>query len=742
MDWMAKKRLVVKAAMLGCAAGSLLTAWHASAQEAGDDLNDIIVTAQRREERLVDVPAAIVAIRADALEKAGVSSIHDLDQLAAGVKIEFNGNFTQPAIRGVTTLTTGTGFENNVAIYIDGFYSPDTLSINTDFVNLENVQIFKGPQGTLYGRNATGGAILFTTLSPAKEFTADAEVSYARFDDKSIRGYVSGPLSDQFRFSLGGYHRRSDGYYKYVDPAGTGKLSGNAAPLKQDSLRAKLEGELGEAVTATLGFNYGLSSDPRGGIFTNIAYAPLTIPAPPFAARAPYQASTNFPTQVESTLKEGTAKVAIRTGAGTITSYTGYATRKTNTAFDFDSTYARVVEVKTRWRQKTFQQTVDWNVEGIENVDLVIGANYYRDTNRNIGSNSIIGGNIINWNYATLKSRAWAVYADSTYHITSKLTFGVGGRYTKEKKHIDFVVKNAAQTVNTLGPSADNTKFSSFTPRAVLRYELAESTNVYASLSRGFRSGGYQPSAVAPALLKPFRPEKITAYEVGFKTAQQGFRFDIAAFYYDYKDLQVAVTQPNPATGGLINFVSNAPKARIYGLDVQGSVKATTGFDIGAGISLIHGRYINFRNAASVGLSAAGLNVDQTQNWSGLQMARAPSISGNVNASYETVLAKGKLELSGNVSFTSSYPQSNPSLYGPLAGPALANKQRFKVGPYEMVNAQVSWTEPSGHLKATVFVTNITKTLYLMNYGGTSLFGDVGVYNQPRTLGGRLAFTY
>lgn len=729
-------------ALLGCAAAALpVMPGTAFAQGAG--ITDIIVTAQRRSERLEDVPASIVAIQADTFEDAGITSVHDLDQLAAGVKIEFNGTFTQPSIRGVTTLTTGVGFENNVAIYIDGFYSPDTLSINTDFVNLENVQVFKGPQGTLYGRNATGGAILFTTKEPSREFTANAEVSYARFGDLSFRGYVSAPLGDNVRFSLAGYNRRSDGYYKYVDRSGNGRLFGKAAPIAQDSIRAKLAADIGETVTATLGFNYGLSSDPRGAIFTNQGYAPAVLPKPPFAA-APgtYQASTNLPLIARSTLKEGTAKLLFRTGSGTITSYTGYAQRRTLSQFDFDATYDRRVESRAPWRQQTFQQTIDWNVTGIDNLDLVIGGNYYNDRLRNLGSNSIQGGNIANYNYAYLTSKAWAAYADGTYHITPKLSFGLGARYTEEKKHIDFSVQNATRTAYTIAPNGSDTKFTAFTPHGVIRYEVAPRSNVYASVSRGFRSGGYQPTAVQPALLAPFKPEKITAYEVGFKTAQSGFRFDIAAFYYDYKDLQVAVTRPNPATGGLINFVSNAPQARIYGVDIQGNVEPTAGLTVGAGVSLIHGRYIGFKNAASVGLNAAtGLNVDQTQDWSNLQMARAPAVSGNFNAAYETLFAKGKLQLSSNVSFTSSYPQSNPSLYGPLGG-ALANQQRYKVKGYEMVNAQVSWTEPSGHVKATLFVTNLTKTQYFMNYGGTSLFGDVGVFNQPRTLGGRFSYTY
>lgn len=132
---------------------------------------DIVVTAQRRSERLVDVPMSIVAISPEAVEKSGVVSVHDLNRLAPGVQINFAGCCTQPAIRGITTLTTGVGFENNVAIYVDGFYVPDNLSINGDISNLASIEILKGPQGTLWGRNATGGAILMNTKSLIQNYS-------------------------------------------------------------------------------------------------------------------------------------------------------------------------------------------------------------------------------------------------------------------------------------------------------------------------------------------------------------------------------------------------------------------------------------------------------------------------------------------------------------------------------------------------------------------------------------------
>ena len=143
-----------------------------------------------------------------------------------------------------------------------------------DLTNIQDIQIFKGPQGTLYGRNATGGAILINTLAPSKTFTFNAEAGYARFDEFKLGAFVSGPISDSVSFSLAGNLRSSDGYYRNIDPAGSGKTVGDAAPIRQHAVRAKLEADLTPELTATLAFNYSLVNDPTTLLFPNQGLLP------------------------------------------------------------------------------------------------------------------------------------------------------------------------------------------------------------------------------------------------------------------------------------------------------------------------------------------------------------------------------------------------------------------------------------------------------------------------------------
>jgi iron complex outermembrane recepter protein len=712
----------------------------AFAQDSGQNsAQEIIVTAQRRSEALEAVPLTVTVATQETLQKAGISGIHDLDQITPGVQISFTGSLTQPAIRGVSTLTAGEGFENNVAVYIDGFYQPNTAALNMSLSNVASVEIYKGPQGTLYGRNATGGAISLTTLAPSDHLTGSAEASYRRYDDIRFSGYVSGPLSDRVRVSLTGYFRNSDGYYKSIDPAGSGKTVGNAAPVRQRLIQGKIEVDLTERLTATLAHTTMTNDDPTTLLFPNQGYAPSFLADEPFAARLPFRASPNVETSNRTTSHDTTLKVVLDTEFGSITSRTGYVSRRDHTVYDFDGTYDEILEAFGRFKQTTFQQMLDYSIDNIDRLKVTFGASYYKDIVKNDGSQNFFQGGLLDTQYVRLSTEAFTVYADATYEVADKLFINLGGRYTDEKKTDDYADLFQTGPFYLVEPGSTRASFSNFSPRGTIRYEVGPRTNVYASISRGWRSGGFNPT---PPPGDPFKDEKITAYEVGFKTAQSSFRFNVSGFYYDYKDLQVGVTQVNPINNSLISFVSNAPTAEIYGLDVDGSISPVEGLTINAGFALLHARYKRFPGVTGIGLDpATNLDVQQIQDWSGLQMVRAPEFSGNIGFNYETDLAGGRIQVSGNVFHTASYAQSNPSVFGPLAG-ALANKQRYTVGPYQLVNGQIGWTEPSGHATVSVFVTNLTNERYYINYGGTSFFGDVGVFNQPRSVGVKLKVNY
>jgi iron complex outermembrane receptor protein len=254
--------------------------------------NDIIVTATKRTERLENVPATIVAVTGQALETAGVTRFSDIALVAPGVQISRSGTYTQPAIRGITTSFAGGGQETNVALYIDGFYQSDQTGMNQDLSNIQDIQILKGPQGTLYGRNATGGAILITTRTPTDKWQVEANASYAwRFDDKIANFFAGGPIANGVKVSVSASWHKSDGYitdinrfapkvlldgtdYKF---GGNGSLGGhsfnytkyqhrggkNVAPLLNWNVRPKLILEPTDNIKITLGYVHTYVSENK-----------------------------------------------------------------------------------------------------------------------------------------------------------------------------------------------------------------------------------------------------------------------------------------------------------------------------------------------------------------------------------------------------------------------------------------------------------------------------------------------
>lgn len=741
---------------------AILVTGHAQAQSApaadpqaadpapAENNNDIIVTAQRRSERLEAVPVAITALSASTLAKSGIQRITDIGQVASGTQINRAGAFTQPAIRGITTLTLGFGFENNVAVYVDGFYQPDMVTINGDLANLQSVQVLKGPQGALYGRNATAGAIVIDTLSPSKEFTANGQVSYGRYNDLRVQGYVSGPLNDKIAVSLAAYYRRSDGYIKDIglDPVSKADDT-NAAPLRNTSIRAKVLLTPIDELKITLGYNHGVVVDSRGLLYTINAHPSPILPTPPARADQRDTASPTIPADASARGDEFTGKIALETGIGTLTSYTGYGKRNSHSVFDFDASKAVITQsVATQINEYTFQQTLDYAIKAIDNLDLIVGAFYYDDKLHNDDGKSYSGSvstaGLLRSQFVRLTSKAYAFYGDATYHLTDHLFLTGGVRYNHERRTISYFELPGLVTAIAPPASAAAT-FSSATPRAVLRYEIAPRTNIYASYSQGFRAGVFNPTVLPnPLLVLPIKPERLKAYEVGFKTASATFRFDAAAWYYDFRDLQVGVTIPSPLNPNtVIQLTSNAKKAESYGVEGQATWNPTKDLTVRAGASYTHARYTDFHNAVGTGFNATtGLNAtSQTQDWTGQQMARAPSFTGNVGINYETDLAKGRLAMSANASYTSSFVVANPSLFGPLAGAALANQQRYRQKGYGLVNAQVNWTDPSGHYTLGVYGDNITNTRYNFVLSGGA-FGDYSQGNEPVTYGVRAGFKF
>lgn len=760
-----------------CLASAALAAAPAHAQSADDEAsadNTIIVTAQRRAERLEDVPAAIQTIDGESLRVQQITRFQDLALVAPSVQIGRTGTLNQPAIRGVTTTFAGGGQEANVAIYVDGFYNADQLSINQDFANIDAVEILKGPQGTLYGRNATGGAILITTRSPEDEFEADFTVAYApRYNDRKVEGFIGGPIAPGIKFGVAGYFRKNDGYNRDINnfapnapirPGNPGERGGNKVALfKNWSIRPKLIIEPSPDVKVTVGYVHAVLDDPRSLAYRvegHIPGNPTQYNGYPLATRMDTN-SLNFRPINQTEIDEGQLTAEFGLGSfGTLTSRSAYRHQEDYANYDLDATPRDPASGpgfsfngggnNTR---KTFIQQLDFSSSFDGPLSLLAGLFYYNDKYE--GRNFDDSGSGPGLTALDYKTEAWAAYIDGTFN-TGNLYITVGGRYSEDKKSVFSVRTDALGNVLTASNTAAFTtapdatirfKSNAFTPRAVVRYELSPGSNVYASISRGFKSGTISSTAPYNAL----RPEKVTAYEIGFKSNQGALRTELSAFYYDFTDSQISALDPSRPL--LTSLLQNAGGSEIYGVDGTLQYRVTERFNLRLALAYLHARYKDFDNATNTVVNpATNQNTSVIGSWTGRRIVRSPDWSGSVSGDYTADLAGGKLVLSANATFSSRYATSNASyacaysLQGGInrCNPGIDPKRapgRFEEDGYVLVNGQIAWTDASDRYTLSVFASNITDTRYKTSTVGL-FYGDYIAHNEPRVIGGSIRFRY
>lgn len=403
------------------------TAWaqdNQTGQDADADSGEIIVTAQRRAERLIDVPISISALSGNALEQAGIRSTEDLTAVIPGLNFATNGAFAQPTVRGIGTTVTSAGNDANVAIYIDGVYQPNQIANFSDLVDLEQVEVLKGPQGTLFGRNATGGAIRVTTKRPS--FTPEARLtaSYGRFDDVRLTAFGTAPLSDKIAVSFAFLYGDDQGYVRNI---GTGNRVADSNAM---SVRGKI------LLQPTDGLEFILTAS-RSERSANPAFTLGVLNGNSNALRLPGSLQPVGPRQVslsfDPTITVDSDQVSLNAtadlGFAELSSITSYAKIVTDLVTDVDRTNLALVQAQVPGRQETWSQELNLVSQGDGPVKWFVGAFYYNDdsTNATIVNNGAV------FNTIRQKTEAFAPFGEINVEL-GDLTLIAGARYNIEKR--------------------------------------------------------------------------------------------------------------------------------------------------------------------------------------------------------------------------------------------------------------------------------------------------------------------
>ncbi|MES2042732.1 MAG: TonB-dependent receptor [Pseudomonadota bacterium] len=664
--------------------------------EAAADRTDgeIIVTAQRREERLKDVPLTVTAIGGEQLQQSGVSGSRELATLVPGVSINTTGATAQATIRGIGNTIVGGNSESPVAVYIDGVYISGQYFAVFDLANIQSIQVLKGPQGTLFGRNATGGAILVTTSRPTDTLSGSITASYASFHDVRVGGFISGPITDSLRFDIAGNYHKDHGYARDV------LRDTRLAEYEDQSVRGKLMFAPDSDTSITLIGDYGRIRD-ESAVSLKAARAVATPGA--YVPANPRELALSFDPYAIS--EGGGASLEVRHDFGgfTVKSLTAYRKTKNYSLTDQDRVAADTSRIDTTIRDEYVTQEVTVSSSNPGRFQWIAGGFYYGDTVGNPTYSNVT--NLLN--DARLQVDAWALFGEGTFALTDAVKVTAGLRYSNERR--TFLSRRNTGTPTDGFRTLDA---NAWTPRVSLIYAVNRDSNIYATWSRGFKSGVFPAASFNAAAVNP---ETIDAYEVGYKLSSGGMSFNLSSYYYDYKNLQVTTRTP----AGLQTLL-NAASAEIYGVDADLSIRLAEGLRLRVAGAYTHSKYKDFTNAPFFAPLPAGGNSTFSGDATGNPLIRTPKWTVTTGLRYETALGNGKVDFSGDFYYNSGFSWTFENAYRQKA--------------YELVNAQIGWSPDGNHFRLSLFGRNLTNALYSMGTSVTTA-ATAEAYARPRSYG-------
>lgn len=743
-----EKIMITAARTVAAVLGTCSIAAHAQVSSTAENTErvvpeEVVVTAQRRAEDIQRVPISVAAYGPQLLERLEIKSTDQLQFATPGfVNTQTAGDgIAAVYIRGVGTGYSGPGLEGSVAFYVDDVYLQTQTSSAQETIDIAQIQVLKGPQGTLYGRNATGGAVLVTTNDPKLDRTEGyIKVGYGNHNWMREESVLNTPISATLANRFVQFYQYRDGYVRnsaFPDQRESGVGAGDTWGIRDkllwqptDAFKAVLTGEYnrragygsihslrynGDGTPTNLGFYETRQSRNReggGGEDSDALLASL---------RTEYSWST---WTLSNTLAYRRARSFGCTDNDGVPEEQLYfclvSRRYSPNAGTTDGKADRTITNEFRIVSETGGP-----------LDVTAGAFFERNHARFAGR---IGGSFFGTLTPTFDNRddltAYSVFVDAYYKLSSRLKLTAGVRYTdEEKEHRLWLDADAVALMGGGVPTTgrDTASFNNFSPRVVLSYD-ADAVSYYASFNRGFKSGGFNsPSLSIDPLLKP---ETITAFEVGAKYRSEGgaLNLNTAVFHYDWKNQQVAFI-----TGGGAGILQqNAAKAEIYGAEVTADYSPSSAWHLNAGAAYTHARYSSFPNAAVYDLIGGFLTANAA-DLKDERLPQAPDVTGNLNLTREFDLSGGySASVTAGARYTSTYDFTAGG-----GGELAASRQR----PFTMVNLSGKFYWPNQKFELGWFVSNLLDREY---YSLIST-GNTGVYMtpaEPRVYGATLQYSF
>ncbi len=703
---------------------------QADSPSAESGVEEIVVTAQRRQENLQNVPIAITALSSSRLAAANISSAADISALTPSLSLTQVAGTLQPHIRGVGTSSSGPGIENPVATYVDGVYIASGTSSLITLNNIERIEVLKGPQGTLFGRNATGGLIHIITRDPSQDFSAETRLSYGNFETVVADAFVNSGLTDKLAANLAlRYEHQGEGW-------GRNLFNGKDVNQLDHDFSARVKFLLDLADTKVrVAVDY---ADRKGTTDAQHWYAgyPITFNNPgfggPYDQGGPYDINKNK--RENSALRTGgiSAQINHDFGAVAVQSLTAYRKSRFQFNLDLDLLPVEVISTDADARAEQLSQELQFSSIGggpfkwVGGVFLFSAKDRYDPLDVSFAApvSFIPGVPVSIRQRGAVKTHSAAVYGQASYEIMTDTTLTLGGRFTYEDRRLSgtqtLFIGAAPPAVAPLPIAGSNVPakidFQRFNYRIALDHKITPDILIYASYNTGFKSGGY--NLIAPTS-QPYKPENIKAFEAGLKSQlfDRRLRLNLAGYYYKYSNLQVT----NYA-GGLLTIVNGAA-AKIYGFDLDADFRIGRGLSLNGGLGYIHDRFTDYPNApffAGFGGCAIPPGGFCSQSANGNKLGQTPTWSYNVGTNYNVKTTIGSLDINILYSHTSrSYGSPDNFAFQPSLG---------------LLNASIQWTSANNALSLRLWGKNLTDKVYATGV----IEANLGVLRQigaPRTYG-------
>ena len=716
---------------------AMLAPWSAHAQQsdpaqtgsgsgqaasAATSLERVEVTALKTRQSLQDVPASVTALTADDLASSGLVNSADLQQKVPGLSLSSGGRETNLAIRGVSNNVRSIGADPSNAVHLDGVYLPRSSMALTELFDLQRVEVLKGPEGTLYGRNATGGAINVVTRAPTANPSAEGFMGSGSLGLRRTQVAVGGG-TDDVSGRLAVAYTKDDGYTRNLS-TGTG-LDDNNFKAFRGKLRVALGGKSDLTLMAqasedkgTIG--YGVSTDTA---ITGPLY-PYSLGDPDYrltgADHRTNARNIRLDSPVTSSRKTSVMAATVNWDLGPVgfKSITGITSYKSGDQNDVDWTGAKLETQDTTTDVKSTSQEFQLYSQGDGPLEWTAGVFLYRDKGTETLDwlfhgpiNCGVPGSCA-WARQTVKSsgRSEAVFGQMTYRFTREWSGLLGARYNRDSKDGDATNRRSGAN------SITDVSFTSFTPKAQLQWTPAKGLMAYAGVSKGFKSGGFN---YGTAGLEKFEPESIVATEVGVRSTLMGgaLSLNASAFNYDYTNLQLKTAVLSGSS--FISRVTNASKAKVQGLELSADMALGRGFGGGLSAAYIDSELLSYVSPAT------------KRELSGMPLPLTPKSSGSVWLDHKVAMSGGQLRSHLEYNYRSS-----------VVFPLTLDQANNKGEAYGVVNASLRWTAPKDAWYLQGGVRNATDKLYRTMRADYTFGGVVESFGAPRTVEVRLGFKY